>query len=86
MVLAKPHSDLETAGFGKRLDDERLLLAPVEVIYLMDRGVLALQKNGETVSLPEYIALAVETDRELVEKDKVYTELRSHDFTPRTGV
>ena len=85
MVLAKSHSDLELAGFGKRLDDDRLLLAPVEVIYLMRQGILELQKNGTNVSLPFYVEIAGETDPELVEKEKVYTELRSHDFTPRTG-
>jgi tRNA-intron endonuclease len=85
MILTKPHSDLESAGFGKRLDDERLLLAPVEVIYLMGLCVLELRKGGTPVSLPEYVSLAEETDRELAEKDKVYTELRRHDFTPRTG-
>ena len=85
MVPLKPHSDLEAAGFGKRLDDERLILAPVELLYLMGKGILELKKNGKAVSLPEYATFAGETDNELAEKDKVYTELRSHDFTPRTG-
>ena len=35
MVRVPRHSDLEIAGFGKRLDDERLLLAPVELLNLM---------------------------------------------------
>jgi tRNA-intron endonuclease, archaea type len=85
MVPLKPHSDLEAAGFGKRLDEERLMLAPVELLYLMGKGILSLKKSGIPVSLPEYATFAGESDRELAEKDKVYTELRGHDFTPRTG-
>jgi tRNA-intron endonuclease len=85
MVSVKPGLDLETAGFGKRLDDERLMLSPVELLYLIGKGILNLEKSGTTMSLAEYSAFAGETDRELVEKDKVYTELRAHDFTPRTG-
>jgi tRNA-intron endonuclease len=85
MVLVKSQSDLEAAGFGKRLDDERLMLAPVELLYLMGKGILELHKNGFPLSLQEYAALAGDTDSELTEKDKVYTELRGHDFTPRTG-
>jgi tRNA-intron endonuclease len=51
----------------------------------MRQGILELQKKGTYVSLPVYVALACETDPELFEKEKVYTELRRHDFTPRTG-
>jgi len=85
MVRAKPGSDLEAAGFGKRLDDERLMLSPVELFYLMAKDLLNLEKGSKSLGLPEYSALASEADRELTGKDKVYTELRSHDFTPRTG-
>jgi tRNA-intron endonuclease len=85
MVLATPRSDLEQSGFGKRLDDERLMLAPVELLYLMGKGIIDLKKGGVSVSKDDYFSLALETDGELTEKDKVYTELRGHNFTPRTG-
>ena len=85
MIPAPPGSDLETAGFGKRLDDERLMLAPVELLYLMGKDLIRVEKSGNPIGLAEYSALAGETDAELPEKDKVYTELRGHDFTPRTG-
>ena len=85
MVLAAPQSDLERWGFGKRLDDERLMLAPVELLYLMGKGIIELRKDGIPVRNDEYFALAGDADSELAEKDKVYTELRGHNFTPRTG-
>ena len=85
MVRVSPRSDLELSGFGKRLDDERLMLAPVELLYLMGKGLLVLRKGDTQVSTAEFFALARENDVELSEKDTVYTELRSHDYTPRTG-
>lgn len=85
MVLTAAQSDLERSGFGKRFDCERLMLAPVEMLYLMKKGIVALRKGTIPISTDEYFALAGETDGELAEKDKVYTELRMHNFTPRTG-
>jgi tRNA-intron endonuclease len=85
MVRISPPSDLEVSGFGKRLDDERLMLSPVELLYLMGKGILELRKGDARVSAMEFFELARENDPELAEKDKVYTELRLHDYTPRTG-
>jgi tRNA-intron endonuclease len=85
MVMEAAHSDLEQSGFGKRLDDDRLMLAPVELLYLMGKGIITLKKGQISISKDEYFSLACETDKELTGKDKVYTELRAHNFTPRTG-
>ena len=85
MVRITPPSDLEVSGFGKRLDDERLMLSPVELLYLMGNGIIKLRKGDSVVSTTEFFELASENDAELAEKDKVYTELRLHDYTPRTG-
>ena len=41
MVMTKEGSDLELAGYGKRLDPERLILAPVELLYLSGTGTIA---------------------------------------------
>ncbi len=46
MVLTPAHSDLEQSGFGKRLDVERLMLAPVELLYLMGKGKIVLKKEN----------------------------------------
>ncbi len=85
MVRVPPQSDLEKAGFGKRLDDERLMISPVELLYLMDAGILHVKKDGTQITPKEYFAFASDSDPELSSKDKVYTELRRHDFIPRTG-
>jgi len=85
MVEVPRDSALEHAGFGKRLDENRLILSPVELLYLMERGALVLTKNGRQVSADAYLTSACDTDSELAAKTKVYTELRRHEFTPRTG-
>lgn len=85
MVRVPPQSDLEIGGFGKRLDDERLMISPVELLYLMEAGILAAKRDGAPISAAEYFEYASQSDQELAEKEKVYTELRQHNFTPRTG-
>jgi tRNA-intron endonuclease, archaea type len=85
MVNVLAGSDLELAGYGKRLDPERLILAPVELLYLMEKGTINLISGLESVDPAAFLATASEADLELAMKIKVYTELRSHDYTPRTG-
>ena len=85
MVGTPAGSDLELAGYGKRLDPEHLILAPVELLYLMGMGAITLTRGTEAVSPAEFLAIAGETDQELTIKNAVYAELRSHDYAPRTG-
>ncbi len=85
IVRVKASSALEQAGFGKRLDPERLMIAPVELLYLMNTGAIRLVRGNTPVNSAEYLALASESDAELTLKHTVYTELRGHGFTPRTG-
>ena len=85
MVMIPKDSPLERAGFGKRLDDSRLILSPVELLYLMEKEILTLTKNDSPVSTTAYFTAACDADGELAAKTKVYSELRRHEFTPRTG-
>jgi tRNA-intron endonuclease len=85
MIRISPQSDLEMAGFGKRFDEERLMISPVELLYLMGRGIVRVTRDGTPLSTDEFFASAAESDKELAAKDKVYTELRRHDYIPRTG-
>jgi tRNA-intron endonuclease len=85
MVAVPPESDLEQAGFGKRLDDGRLLLPPVELLWLMEQGVITLRNNGGTIGRDEFFSLAGGSDWELAGKLRAYTELRALGFIPRTG-
>ena len=85
MVTTPPESDLEKAGYGKRLDPGRLILSPVELCHLMGKGTITLARGEETVPPGEFLAIAGKADTELAIKNAVYDELRSHGYTPRTG-
>ena len=85
LVRVPPQSDLEQAGYGKRMDPERLILGPVELLSLMEKGIIRLTRGSEPISTTDFLALAQETDSELDGKIAVYTDLRAHQFTPRTG-
>ena len=47
MVRTPAGSDLELAGYGKRLDPERLILSPVELLYLMGKGTITLTRGTD---------------------------------------
>jgi tRNA-intron endonuclease len=70
---------LEEAGYGTRLDDRRLKLAPVEALYLIAKGWLALEGGGD------YAAVVGGLDAEATEKSAVYAHLREQGYLPRTG-
>jgi tRNA-intron endonuclease len=74
---------LEAAGYGTRLDDCRLKLAPVEALYLLGRGWLVL--GDEDPGIEEYGDVVGAIDGEASEKSAVYTHLRDRGYMPRTG-
>jgi tRNA-intron endonuclease len=75
----------QVPSLGMNLDTERLLLSPLEILYLMSGGCLVLRKDGRKVSLEEFFALVAEQDRELEKKALVYGDLRNRGYIPRTG-
>ena len=74
---------LEAAGYGTRLDDRRLKLAPVEALYLLANGWLVLEDGGSEGR--DYGAVVGAIDSEAGEKSAVYAHLRGRGYTPRTG-
>jgi tRNA-intron endonuclease, archaea type len=85
MVRAPEGSDLEQAGYGKRFDPDRLILSPLELLHLIGKGTISVTRDTAFVSPAEFLKIAGESDGELAIKNAVYTNLRSHDYTPRTG-
>lgn len=74
---------LEKGGYGTRVDERRLKLAPVEALFLLEKGVLGLEKEDESIG--DYKAAFHEIDPEAPEKGAVYTHLRDLGYVPRTG-
>jgi len=81
-------ADMDTTGpesFGMRLDEDRLVLSPLEILHLAGAGVLTLKKDGEIQDPDEYAEAVAAHDVELKEKRRVYEDLRKKGYTPRTG-
>ncbi len=66
------------------LEPSRLLLPPVETLYLLDTKALAIDKGGPA-GKEEYLTRAGADDHELSEKAEVYADLRRRGYVPRTG-
>jgi tRNA splicing endonuclease len=67
-------SVLEAAGYGTRLDERRLKLAPVEALYLIANGWLSLE--GGAAETGGYGDVVAGIDAEASEKSAVYAHLR----------
>jgi tRNA-intron endonuclease len=73
------------ASFGMRLDPSRLILSPLETLFLLSSGLLMLTGETGQVSLGEFSAIALDGDPDFVIKSTVYHDLRTKGYTPRTG-
>ncbi len=80
-----PGSALEEDWYGKRLDAERLMLRPVETIYLVRREALLLRSDGAAIDADTFVETVGEKDVEIREKERVYADLRDKGYIPRTG-
>jgi tRNA-intron endonuclease len=78
-------AEVRESWFGTPLDEKRLVLSPVETLYLMHRGCLSLSGGDAALSPEEYLEGALPSDPELAEKATVYADLRDHGYIPRTG-
>jgi tRNA-intron endonuclease len=83
VVPGESGAALETQWFGTRLDPNRLLLSPPEVLYLLDQGIIGF--SGGSAVTDQYQRSALAADSELNEKLIVYSALRTLGYTPRTG-
>ncbi|MFA5613151.1 MAG: tRNA-intron lyase [Methanoculleus sp.] len=80
-----PGTPLEEDWYGKRLDQERLLLRPIESIYLARRHCLSITRDGEPMSTEQFLDVAEEKDVEIRYKEQVFSDLREKGYIPRTG-
>lgn len=73
------------ASFGMRLDPSRLILSPLETLFLLSSGLLMLTGEPGQVSPGAFSAIASDGDPEFMIKSTVYHDLRTKGYTPRTG-
>ncbi|MEM2192609.1 MAG: tRNA-intron lyase, partial [Candidatus Hadarchaeales archaeon] len=73
--------------YGKPLSGGKLQLAPVEALYLVERGKLTvLDENGEKMKFKKIFAKFSELDPELPLKYAAYADLRSRGYIVKTGL
>ncbi|MDP2768177.1 MAG: tRNA-intron lyase [Candidatus Methanoperedens sp.] len=71
--------------FGKPMDQGHLQLSLVESCYLLNRGVLKIQRNRETLNFAEFSGIACNIESDFMIKYTVYEKLRDSGLVPKTG-
>lgn len=85
IIPATVESAYEQAFYGKRFDDDRIVLSTIESVYLMEHHLLSVEQNGRKVPVSEYRTLVHESDTEMEQKLVVYQNLRTLNYIPKTG-
>lgn len=85
IIPAIPESAYDQAFYGKRFDDERIVLSTIESVSLMEQGFVTVQHKGHNITPQEYREMIREFDTEMEPKLTVYQHLRSLNYIPKTG-
>jgi tRNA-intron endonuclease len=85
IIPSPPESAYEQAFYGKRFDEERIVLSTIESIFLMEQGLVTVKHEGRAVPSSEYRKMIQEFDAEMEPKLTVYQHLRSLNYIPKTG-
>ncbi|MCZ7396075.1 MAG: tRNA-intron lyase [Candidatus Methanoperedens sp.] len=77
---------LDSGFFGKPMDEGHLQLSLVESCYLLNNGILGIEKrNNARLDFSEFSRLASEIESDFMIKYAVYEELRNCGLVPKTG-
>jgi tRNA-intron endonuclease len=77
----------QSGCYGKPLSGGKLQLAPVEALYLMDRGKLKVfGEDGRELGFKELSEMFADVDRDIMLKYLVYSDLRSRGYVVKTGL
>lgn len=72
--------------FGKLLRDGKLQLAPVEALFLVEKGKLEVYEQEKKISFDHLIARLSRKDKLLPLKYATYSDLRNRGYIVRTGL
>jgi len=75
---------LAESGYGKLVDD-KLELALVEVMYLVNKDKLEVKKDEKKIKKIDLIKYCEDTERNFHARLVVYTDLRERGFVIKTG-
>jgi len=72
--------------FGKPMDEGHLQLSLIESCYLMNCGVLKIEKrNHEILDFAQFSEIATSIESDFMIKYDVYEKLRNSGLVPKTG-
>ncbi|VVB86437.1 tRNA-splicing endonuclease [uncultured archaeon] len=72
--------------FGKPMDEGHLQLSLVESSYLLNRGIMEIEKRDhEKLDFTEFSEIATRIESDFMIKYKVYEKLRTSGLVPKTG-
>jgi len=87
IVSGEAASRIHQRGFfGKPVGGARLQLAPVEALYLVERGKLEVYEEESRIDFDGLMRRFSKDDRLLPLKYAVYSDLRSRGYIVRTGL
>ena len=84
LVLVKGFDEIEQRSYGKRIED-RLELAFVEAIYLLERKKIVVKKGKTKMAFKALLEHGLKFDKRLHEKYTVYRDLRGRGLVVKTG-
>ncbi len=76
---------LNSGFFGKPMDEGHLQLSLVESYYLLNNGILGIEKRNNKLSSCEFSRLASKIESDFMIKYAVYEKLRNSGLVPKTG-
>ena len=83
-ILTKGYEELLEKSYGKQVSN-RLELAFVEALYLLEKGRIKLKKDRKIIKQDQLLELAIKKDKRIQEKYTVYQDLRERGLVVKTG-
>ncbi len=81
---SKDTDELVESGYGKWLDD-KLELALVEAMYLVNKDKLEVKKDKKKMKKEDFLKYCEDNERNFHARLVVYTDLRERGFVVKTG-
>ena len=86
VTLSEGIENLSSRGYGKK-SDGKLVLAPYEALYLLDKGVIEVlkEKSEEELSFQDLLQHFRRVDKNVWVKFLIYRDLRNRGYVVREG-
>jgi len=86
VILSEKFENLVSRGYGRRVDG-KIVLAPYEALYLLDKGIIEVLKNksGVKLSFQDLLHYFRRIDKNIWVKFLIYRDLRNRGYVVREG-